>query len=73
MKRGNETQRTPRSKGWRRDTELLEGENMETPSSINVSTKLERIAKGSEPVTRGAGCGKSARPDLGGGRLEAAS
>ncbi len=42
---GEPTQGTPRSKGRHRDTELLEGKMAETQTSVDVSTKLERIAK----------------------------
>jgi len=42
---GEPTRGTPPSKGRHRVTEPLEGKMMEPPSSRNISTKLERIAK----------------------------
>jgi RNA-directed DNA polymerase len=45
MKRGNQPEGTPRSKGRRRELEPNEGTIGETLSSPTVSTKLERIAE----------------------------
>lgn len=42
---GEPTQGTPRRKGERRDTELLEGKTTETPVSDTVCTRLQRIAE----------------------------
>ena len=42
---GEPTQGTPQSKGRHRDTEPLEGKMAEPQSSVDISTKLERIAK----------------------------
>ena len=72
---GEPTHRDPVEGRASRVTEPLEGKMAGTPSPDTVSTKLQRIATvgalclstRSEPVTRGAGCGSSARPDLWGG------
>jgi group II intron reverse transcriptase/maturase len=45
MKWGNATERTPRSKGGRLVTELLERKMNGTPRPATVSTKLQRIAE----------------------------
>src|SRR5580658_895011 len=42
---GEPTRGTPRSKGRHRDTGPLEGKMAEPQSSVDVSTKLERVAK----------------------------
>lgn len=42
---GEPTRGTPRSKGRHRGTEPLEGKMAETQTSVDVCTKLERIAK----------------------------
>ena len=82
MKRGNQPEGTPQSKGRRRELEPNEGTIGEILSSPTVSTKIERIANWrgasgyvaacfascSKPNSRRAGCGKSARPDLWGPR-----
>src|SRR5690349_2490165 len=42
---GEPTRGTPPSKGRHRGTELLEGKMAETQTSVDVFTKLERVAK----------------------------
>ena len=72
---GEPNHRDPVEGRGSRVTEPLEGKMAGTSSPDTVSTKLQRIATvgarclppRSEPVTRRAGCGSSARPDLWGG------
>ena len=73
VKQGNSPQGTLWREGGTEFTGLLGGKMAGTSSPITVSTGLRQIVRWvhdgditlcSESVTRGAGCGSSARPDL---------